>query len=451
MRHFENRRYLIPILLLLLLVLAPRASWAEEAAGSEPPATDGEQTGKNAPDSAATKDDKPWPSKIGPFFIKSEDGQHKLQFGLALQLQVLVNSKDMGGGERRELDYYGEVRRIRPSLSASIFDDLFRFYLHMSTAPGSLEIIDAFVEYAPQPYANLRLGQFKLPFTRYRIQSYKNLTLVDWALASKYMGAEREFGMALHSGLEKPQEIDYAVGVFTGTNARASHAIGVATLYGEAVENPSDLANPERKMDLHPEFVARIGYNYNGINPRSDTDFEGGPFRMAGGLNATYDVKPDMAEDFTARFAPEFLMKAYGYSLYLVGYLGFAEKTQQDELPRLAMTGLLAQTSYLFVKRVELAMRYTLLHNRDEFRDDARERAAKIIGAEADEEAQAALEKTYKKAGKVKFEHEASFGVNVYIIGQSLKWQNDISLLRHDLLDESRNDVRFRSMVQLAF
>ncbi len=392
-----------------------------------------------------------WPDKIGPFEWVSKDRQHSLRVGLAVQLLFRVDNKDMGANTDRDNIVYAEARRIRPNLRGSLMDGMFEFYLHLNTSPNTLDLLDYYINYKPHPYAQIRIGQWKIPFTRYRIQSYKRLTLVDWANTSKCFGAERQIGLAVHSGLENPQKIDYAFGVFSGTNARSSQALGIATLYGEEIISSSNLAKPGPKMEFHPELAARIGYNHNGIDLRRDTDFEGGPFRFHLGVSATYDLNADKEIDFTARFAPEFLMKVHGVSLSLVYYVGWGDRVMANEIPEIAMMGGLVQASYVFIKRVELAARYSVVHGMTDFRKDARLRADAIVTAATDQTETDELTDQYKKMGTVIKEHEATFGINIYLIGECLKWQNDISYLHYELVGRDKRDVRFRSQLQLAF
>ncbi len=402
-------------------------------------------------DSAVEEKPAPWPDKIGPFELQSNDKQHTLRLGLAMQLLFRVDNKDRGTGQSRENQSYAEARRIRPSLRGSLVNGLFEFYLHLNTSPNTLDLLDIYLNYKPHDYAQLRLGQWKIPFTRYRIQSYKRLTLADWAITSKSFGAERQIGLAIHSGLEKPQPFDYALGVFSGMNARSSHAVGIATLYGETIPSASNLAEPGPKMEFHPEFVGRFGYNYRGIDIQRDTDFKGGAPRLHAGMSASYDLRPDEALDFAARFSPEFLLKAYGFSFFASAYLGWCEETTGKKAPNLAMVGGLLQTSYLLTPHVELALRYAIVHNLKEARHDARRRADRLIASAEDPSEVDALTESYQKVGTITKEHETSFGVNVYIIGESLKWQNDISCLIHDRIEDHRQDIRFRSQLQLAF
>ena len=67
-----------------------------------------------------------------------------------------------------------------------------KFKLHLSTAPPSLELMDYYLNYrAKKEHLQFRFGQYKVPFTRYRIQSFQRLTFVDWSIVTRYFRAER--------------------------------------------------------------------------------------------------------------------------------------------------------------------------------------------------------------------------------------------------------------------
>ena len=74
-------------------------------------------------------------------------------------------------------------------------------------------------------------------------------------MVTRYFGAERQIGLVMHNGYEKHGAFEYEVGVFTGVNARKSHATGLASIFGEELANPSDLYDPAAPADLHPEVV----------------------------------------------------------------------------------------------------------------------------------------------------------------------------------------------------
>jgi hypothetical protein len=392
------------------------------------------------------------PGKLGPFVLTSDDGKSSIGLGIAAQLLLRFESKDSGPDEDR-LDTGGlEIRRLRETLSGRFLDKDLSYYMHLSTAPGSLELMDVYLNYSASPGLQLRAGQFKIPFTRYRIGSFKNLTFADWAIVSKYFGAERQRGFALHNGFEKPPTLEYELGLMAGQNARASHGIGLATVYGEKPPNPSDLVNPAPTELPHLEPVLHVAYNHGGIDTSTDTDWEGGPLRFSTGISLAWDTRPTDYLDHYVRFAPEVLVKIRGFSLFGVYYLSTREKNRSMADASLAMMGALLQTSFLVNRRVELALRYATVMIDETTASEARDRAGSLIMQETDEAKKAALEKQYQSAGAFKFDEEITFGTNIYLVGRSLKWQNDVSVLVHfDQNDDRYDDWRVRSQIGLAF
>jgi hypothetical protein len=390
---------------------------------------------------------------VGPFTLTSDDGDWQLRPGLAAQLQYRLDATDVDLSEDRATDNRVLARRIRPTLRGTLVTQELGYYLHLSTAPGALELMDFYIDYAMRPFLRARVGMWKIPFTRFRIGSFQNLTLVDWPVATTYFGAERQMGVAVHNGYEKtPRGLQYEAGVFTGANTRAAHAVGLSLLHGEQVKSASDLADPAPPASIHPELVAHVAYNLGGIDACTDTDWTGGPLRLSAGLSAAWDLDPDRVADLSLRLAPEVLVKLRQLSLNLVLYLGFARRGESVTEQRVAMLGAVAQLSYLFAQRFELAARYTVIQIDATVADSARERADSLIYAETDIDRREALMVQYRDAGKARRDQEATLGVNLYLIGRSLKLQTDFSWLAHDEAGGGRShDLRLRSQLQLAF
>jgi hypothetical protein len=333
-----------------------------------------------------------------------------------------------------------------------VFSKDLGYYLHLSTAPGSTELMDVYIDYTLRPSLRARAGQWKIPFTRYRTGSFKDLTLVDWPVATTYFGAERQMGLALHNGYEKtPSGLQYETGLFTGVNARASHAVGLTRLFGEKPLNPSNLADPGPRAQVHPELVAHVAYNLGGIDASTDTDWDGGPLRVSAGVSAAWDLDPDRHADLALRLAPEVLLKLLRLSVFGVFYAGFVRTGDGVADQRLGMLGAMFQASYLFRERLELALRYAIVQNDPDLLQDARDRARALIAAAADSASRQALEKQYAGVGTIQREHETSAGLNVYLVGRSLKLQTDLSWLAHDTTGGRTHDIRFRTQLQLAF
>jgi len=386
-------------------------------------------------------------SSLGPFEIYNADSSSSIRLQFAGQLRLTLDNRDNDSNVDRTSELFMNARRIRLTLNGTIYNHDISYKLHLSTAPKSLELMDFYFNYKFKPNLQFRFGQYKTPFTRYRIQSFQRLVFVDWAIVTKYFGAERQMGLALHNGYEKPPKWGYVFGIFTGVNARASHAIGLPKVYGEDAVNPSDLAHSGSAANYHPEFFLHFTYNANSIQVNSNSDAEKTGLRYSCGISSAWDLDPTEFQDFSLRVAPEFLIKYRGLSIFAAGYAGYSEVDNNSSF-ELAMTGGLIQTAYRINANYEISLRYAIVDFENRLIDDASERALQLIGDSGNDPD---IVEQYKNAGKIFREQEVTMGFNIYILGHNLKWQNDFGWLRHSFIQENRDDYQIRSQFQLTF
>lgn len=375
---------------------------------------------------------------VGPVQLYNADSSSYLRFQFVGQFRTYLESKDSFSGGDRDYDVFTKFRRIRLTFSGYLLKPELTYKLHLSAAPGSLELMDLYLNYKFNSRLQLRYGQFKIPFTRYRIQSFQRLTFTDWAIISKYFGCERQIGLAVHNGFEKPPRWAYAAGIFTGVNARASHGVGLAEVYDVEAPNPSDLTDPASTGKYHPEAVGHVSFNSEGITVQSDTDPEKGPLRYSFGLSGAYDFDPEKQQDFTFRAAAESLIKYRGLALTAIGYIGNTD-LDEDSKKELAMSGGLFQSSYRIDKTFEISLRYALVDFKEVLLTSARNYIAAEEGIDIGE-----VDIPYR-------EEELSVGFNIYFSEHNLKIQNDCSLLKHAYRSGALDDFALRSQVQISF
>jgi hypothetical protein len=383
---------------------------------------------------------------IGPFEIVDPNGKAALKLNLSTQLQMVWENKDNGVGKERDNIAFMRARRIRPALTLSLPKYKTSFRLHLSASPGSIELMDLYSDSKLSSWTNMRIGQYKIPYTRYRIQSFQRLTFVDWAIVTKYFGAERQMGFCVHNGYEKPPRWGYAIGIFNGVNSRASHAIGLSSIFGEKAINPSDLSGSSLKSKFHPELACHISYNGNNIDVSSDSDAEGGGFRYSLASSAAWDIDPTRYEDLAIRAAQEFLIKYRDFSFMGSGYIGLID-IDNSVRTRKAFTGLLSQAAYRLSERVEFSIRYAIVDIDGNLADSALSRARTIM-AETDDPS---IKSQYKSAGMILGEQEGTLGLNLYLDGHAYKVQNDFGFVRYKRRDENRIDYQVRTQLQLSF
>jgi len=375
---------------------------------------------------------------IGPIQIYNADSSSYLRFQFTGQFRTYLENNDSFDDNDRSYNTFTKFRRIRLTLKGYLLKPELTYKLHLSTAPSSLELMDLYLNYKINPAVQIRYGQFKTPFTRYRIQSFQRLTFTDWAIVTKYFGSERQMGLAAHNGFEKPPRWGYVIGVFTGVNARASHGIGIAEIYQVDVSNPSDLTDPAPTGKYHPEVVGHVSFNSEGIDLQSDSDPEKGPLRYSFGLSSAYDFEPEKYLEFSLKAVAETLVKYRGISLAAVGYIGNTD-LDKDSKKELAMSGGLVQTAYRLNKSYELSLRYALVDFKDVLLNSARNYIAGVNEIEGSEVVLA-----YR-------EEELTLGFNLYFAEHNLKIQNDVGWLRHIYDDDTIGDFVLRSQIQISF
>ncbi len=372
----------------------------------------------------------------------SSDNSDSISFQLALQYLWDYGLVEGAGDATDTTSNRLLFRRLRPVIKGKMLAEKFSYLLHLNLLPGSLELMDLWVDYRFFDWANVRMGQMKIPFTRYRLGSFKDLPVVDWSKPTHYFGAERQQGLMLHNGIGRPPVWEYQLGLFTGVNARASNGMGMAKVYGESVRSPSLLNDPDPALwaQMHSEIVAHLAWNPGGIDVRKPADFEGGDLRAAFGLSAAWDLDPHPQRDMRLRVAPEAEIKFHGFTAIAVAYLGFVDTLTSGEDLVLGLAGTVLQVSYLYQQRYQWGLRYTQVATLAKLLDDAREYAllrGDLSSLDPDNLLQA--------------EHELNLGFTWFLYGTTIRWQNDVGCRWHQFQQQTRRDYLLRSQLQLVF
>ena len=369
---------------------------------------------------------------VGSFKIYSADSSSYIRLQLTAQMRATYTSVDKGSAADRSNTFDMKARRIRPTLSGQLLDPRLTFKLHFSMAPGSIELLDLYFNYAWRKNLQFRSGVFKVPFTDYRIGSFSRLALPDWAVVTKYFGAERQWGFALHNGYESMPRWGYVIGLFSGANSRASHAVGLPKLYQVKLVNPSDLSGDGTAQEFQPEAFAAVFYSSPEYGQATDVDETRGGFRYRVGVSAAYDFDPVRHVDMVSRVAPEAVVKYRGLAARAVGYLAWSEVGSHDCTEQ-TLTGWFGQAAYRWDKTFEVFWHFARVDLDDKLRDDVAD----------------FTETTTNKI--ITYEQEARLGLNIYLDRHAMKIQSDIGQVRKQYPNYDRKNFEFRSQVQLAF
>ena len=390
-------------------------------------------------------------ARIPRLELATEDGSSSIRFRLAAQILWAYDLRDVGPSQPLEEENSIRFRRLRPVITGSVFTEAFTYLLHLNLVPGALELMDLWFNYRFHRHVEVRLGQLKIPYTRYRLGSFATRPVADWSVPNRYFGAERQIGLMLHNNVGRPGAWEYQVGIYTGVNARSSNGVGVPLTYSESRPNPSDLVDPSAPSSFHPEIVAHIAYNYNNMDVSAPQDWEGGPARFSIGASVAWDARPEAGQDLTLRFAPEVIFKVHGFTLWGVFNLGFFDELAGSERMELGMLAAVAQASYVFLDRYEVGLRYTNVTLLSAIRRDSRAFGERMIEEAEDDEERAAFEEQYAENGLLEGEHELNLGFNIYLFDTALKLQLDGGLLIHEWEDGNRYDMQIRLQGMLKF
>ena len=132
--------------------------------------------------------------------VATEDGQSALRLHLAAQFRWEGTSTDKGDEADREWSDKILFRRLRVVFEGRAITEDLTYRLHFSLAPGQLELYDLSIAYAFHPQARLLLGQNKLPFTRYRMDSFQTCRWSSGATTPYFGPGNRADAAQRHTG-----------------------------------------------------------------------------------------------------------------------------------------------------------------------------------------------------------------------------------------------------------
>jgi hypothetical protein len=390
-----------------------------------------------------------WPEGFEPFVIGDPEGAGTLRIALAAQALYEMDVDDVQTRDARIDDWGGRFRRLRFVLSGHLGVSALTYLLHLSTLPSSLELMDFWLQYEVGSWLSVRAGAFKIPLTRYRLNSFKGLAAVDWSVVTAYFGAERQKGLMLHGAAGGG--FAYRLAVVTGVASRPPHARGIASLYGESVPNPSDLTGPARNERIHPELVLHLAYTHGPFSHATEADVKGGPLRVSAGVSAAWDARPERGVDAALRVAPELWLEAYGFHAQATGCLGFVQMGPDVSDTSFALVGAVAHAGYTWRGRVDVTAQYAMVATMEKMRTDAMNRASRIVAAAASLDDLLELMDRYGPAGTFESRHETTLAVTFFVIGRNLEWASDLTWIATSAGGGRLHELRFRSQIQLTF
>jgi phosphate-selective porin OprO/OprP len=154
----------------------------------------------------ASKDDVHVSTKGGHLKFSSADGRFKFQLGGRLMVDTAAFWDDP------ELNNGTEVRRARIFIAGEVFND-WKFKLQTDFAGNEVTLKDAWLSYVGFDVADIKVGNFKEPFSLEEMTSSKYITFMERALPNAFVPS-RHLGLGVgHYG----DTLTAAAGIFGGT------------------------------------------------------------------------------------------------------------------------------------------------------------------------------------------------------------------------------------------
>ncbi len=155
--------------------------------------------------------------------LTSKDGRFQLATRLRAQFRYTLDHE----GESNDLSHGLQIRRARLQFKGHVFNEHNRFKTELAVSPRDMgfdgdvthrtPILDWYFDFDYLRDLTVRIGQYKVPFSRQRVVSSGDLQLVDRSLANGEFNLDRDIGLDLRSkdlfGLGK---LRYYAGVYFG-------------------------------------------------------------------------------------------------------------------------------------------------------------------------------------------------------------------------------------------
>jgi hypothetical protein len=211
------------------------------------------------------------------FILTTKDGNYKLETRLRLQILSDTTIEDNTGN----VDSKFMMRRARVVFKGHYYNINNTFKLELAVAPRDLgmtesnparntPILDWYLGFHQIRDLNVKIGQYKIPFSRERVISSGNLPMVDRSIVNREFTVDRDTGITFFSkdlfGLEK--HLRYYAGVYTGIGRNVVSNHGFDLMYVGRIEIlptgefKDDYSYTDFLRHQTPKLSFGVGYAY---------------------------------------------------------------------------------------------------------------------------------------------------------------------------------------------
>ncbi len=171
--------------------------------------------------------------------FKSKDGR----FALATSLRFGFMYSYKNDPALTEQSHHNfEIRRFRTVFSGNLFGAKNKYFLQLAFAPREMDVrdgvvhgtpvYDAYLQFEQLRDLNLRIGQYRVMYTRERNIADVNPLLIDRSLANGEFNVDRDIGLDIRSeDLGGIQKLKYYAGVFMGEGRDYNRASDAGFMY----------------------------------------------------------------------------------------------------------------------------------------------------------------------------------------------------------------------------
>lgn len=209
------------------------------------------------------------------FYIKSSDNNFRLNLSGLIQFQgnfyegndipdraMPVFNAGLGTINRADTFF---LRRARFKASGNVVSPDITFALEAELAGTSATLRDGYINYHARDYAEIRVGQFKPPFSLENLESDADIETIERAAIVALLGLDRRVGAQL-SGKLFDGRLEYAGMVlnnlgFGNQGQNASDTNGDKAVAGRVVVNPFATSDNKWTKDLSLFAAAATGNN----------------------------------------------------------------------------------------------------------------------------------------------------------------------------------------------
>ncbi len=156
--------------------------------------------------------------------FKSKDGRFAL--AMSLRFGFLYSYKHDPSADPSDAHNF-EIRRFRTVFSGNLFGAKTRYFLQLALAPREIDVrdgavrgspvYDAYMQFEQLRDLTLRVGQYRVMYTRERNIADVNPLMIDRSLANSELNVDRDIGLDIRSeDLGGIKKLRYYAGVYLG-------------------------------------------------------------------------------------------------------------------------------------------------------------------------------------------------------------------------------------------